>query len=944
MAEADGKVIIDTELDTSGVDKGVNQLNKKMDNVGNNMQKTADKMGNSGESMGSRLVSAGGKMQAVGGAMAKTFGGAGLAVAGGLGIAVKKSMDFGAEMSRVGAISGASGKQFGQLKAAALDLGASTSLSASQVAQGMENMAALGFTTNDILKAMPGVISAAEASGTDLATTADIVAAAINGFGLSAKDAGHVSDVMAETANRSAASVQDLGYAFKYAAPVAKGMGVSMEDLAAATGIMTNAGLSGEQAGTTLRASLLSLANPTDKAAAALEDLGVKTKDSQGNFVGFPSLIAQFQKGMKGMTDTQKTAALAQIFGTESASGMLTMIGKGPAAFNKFSTGLQNADGASAKAAKTMKDNLQGSLQELGGAFETAAIKIGDALTPAIQTVAGWITNLGNAFNGLSPEMQNAIAITAAIVAGVLLLIGVIGSVLIFIGSVVSAIGTLLPILGAIGSALGVLISWPALIIAAVVVLVVLVIKYWTQIKDAATAIFSAVGSFLANCWNGISTGAQAAWGAISGFFSTCWIGIKTTAQTIWNAISGFFSTIWNGISSTASAIWNPIASFFMSVWTPISNAFTSIWNNTKGALSTVWGAIKTIAANVWTIIKNVILGPIVILIDALTGDFDGLKSHLTQIWDNIKGAASAIWGAIKTIVMTLVTTAVNNAKAVWSGLTGALTAIWNGIKAIGQAIWGGIVAYFKWAGDTEKAILTGAWNAIKSAASAIWGAIVSTVKAIFNGLISGVKSIANGIGNGLKSAWNGIKSATSAAWKAVVGFIKNPLEAINLLTIGKNIIMGLVNGIKNSAGAVGDVIKGIGGSIKSGFMKVLGIHSPSRWMEDVIGKNLMLGGQIGMEDEQRSTEKTAEKAATFFMPAAPSPESLVPRPAVAAAAAGGAPVTNTPAPTSGPADGDDGGVTVHVAQLVVREEADVEKISRKLYNLQQKARKGRGK
>ena len=198
----------------------------------------------------------GGRMQSTGMAVGTAFTTMGVALGAGLGMAVNTAMDFESQMSRVKGISGATAGEFDALREAAMDLGASTSKSASEVAKGMENMAAMGYEVNEIIAAMPGVISAAEASGEDMAVVTDVVSAALNSFGLEASDASHVADVLAQSANQSAADINDLGYSFKYAAPVAKALGISMEELAAATGIMSDAGIKGEQAGTTLRSAL----------------------------------------------------------------------------------------------------------------------------------------------------------------------------------------------------------------------------------------------------------------------------------------------------------------------------------------------------------------------------------------------------------------------------------------------------------------------------------------------------------------------------------------------------------------------------------------------------------------------------------------------------------------------------------------------------------------
>ena len=255
------------------------KLSKKVDAAADKMQVSGEKMRSIGRNMTTYMTT---PLVAMGVAAAKT------------------GMDFEAQMSRVGAISQATGKELGQLNKQALELGASTSKSASEVALGMENLAAMGFEVNEIIGAMPGVIAAAEASGEDMALTADVMAAAINAFGLEASDASHVADVLAQAANQSAADINDMGYAFKYAAPVAKMLGISLEELAAATGIMTDSGLAGEQAGTALRSALLRLSDPPKAAANELKRLGIISQMLAGTCYPFPiSSVSWAKKPME---------------------------------------------------------------------------------------------------------------------------------------------------------------------------------------------------------------------------------------------------------------------------------------------------------------------------------------------------------------------------------------------------------------------------------------------------------------------------------------------------------------------------------------------------------------------------------------------------------------------------------------------------------------------
>ena len=176
---------------------------------------------------------------AVGSDMAKIFGTAALAIGGGLGFAVKQAADFDTQIRKAGAIAGASAKELDSMKQAALELGATTSQSASSTAAAMTELAAKGFNANQVIAAMPGIISAAEASGEDLSLAADTVASALNIFGLEAAESSRVADVLAESANTSAAGIDDLGYVLKYAGAPAAALGISLEEVAAAAGIMT---------------------------------------------------------------------------------------------------------------------------------------------------------------------------------------------------------------------------------------------------------------------------------------------------------------------------------------------------------------------------------------------------------------------------------------------------------------------------------------------------------------------------------------------------------------------------------------------------------------------------------------------------------------------------------------------------------------------------------
>lgn len=331
--------------------------------------------------------------------------------------AVKIGNDFEAQMSRVKAISRATNDEISSLEDLALELGQSTSFSASEVAQGMENLASAGFSVDEIMSALPGMLDLAASSGIDLATASDIASSSLRGFSLSSADAEHVADIFAETAAQTNARIEDIGESMKYIAPVANAMGQNIEEVTAAIGIMADAGIKGEQAGTSLRGALSRLAKPTDVMRQTMDDLGISFYNSSGEMLPLNEIIERLQKSFEGLTQEQQNNALVTLFGQESLSGMLALIDRGPEELRNLTKSLENADGAASDMAETMLDNTSGSIEEMNGAIETAAITLQKSLAPHIKNVANFVTDLAERFSELDDGTQNLIISIAGIAA-----------------------------------------------------------------------------------------------------------------------------------------------------------------------------------------------------------------------------------------------------------------------------------------------------------------------------------------------------------------------------------------------------------------------------------------------------------------------------------------------------------------------------------------------
>ncbi|MEK5176285.1 hypothetical protein [Heyndrickxia sp. FSL W8-0496] len=445
----------------------------------------------------------------------------------------------------------------------------------------------------------------------------------------------------------------------------------------------------------------------------------------------------------------------------------------------------------------------------------------------------------------------------AATIAAVGTALGVLMGIFIALGPILTGLSIAA---GALSLSLGAMIGIAAGIVAGIAALIaagIAIYKNWDEIKAKAIEVWGVIKDFLSSTWEGIKSTAESVWTGIKDFFSGIWEGITTAATSIWDGVT----SVWTSTVETLKSIFTPIVDFFTSTWDSVSSAFSNAWNNIKRVLETSWNAIKTMAQSSWEIIKNVILGPVLLLIDLLKGDFDGFKSHLSQIWNNIKTAASTAWNAIKTAISTIIKAFVDGAKSIFEGFKTAISTIWNAMKTTASTVWNGIKSAISSIVNAIKTTVVSVWNAIKTAISTIINGIKSTATSIWNGIKSSITSIVNGMKTAITNVWENIKSATKTAFDQVVKFIKDPLKAVDLFSIGKDIIQGLLNGIGSLAKSVWDKAKDIANGIGDSIKKALGIHSPSR-VTTKLGEHTGEGFAKGISNKQKEAEKAAKKNA----------------------------------------------------------------------------------
>lgn len=288
---------------------------------------------------------------------------------------IKTYMDFEAQMKKVQAISGASGAEFDALTEKAKEMGAATQFSATEAGQALQYMAMAGWKTDQMLSGIPGIMDLAAASGEDLGRVSDIVTNALTAFGLTAEDSGHFADVLAQASSNSNTNVSMMGKTFKYVAPLAGALKYSVEDTALAIGLMANAGVQGEQAGTSLRAIMTRLVDPPADAAKALAQLGVTVKNSDGTVKPFRQTMKELRSAFSDLTDSQKAQMVSSIAGQEAMSGFFALLNTSDSDFDKLTSAIDSSSGAAHRQAEIMNDNLKGDMKSLSSVWESLQLE-----------------------------------------------------------------------------------------------------------------------------------------------------------------------------------------------------------------------------------------------------------------------------------------------------------------------------------------------------------------------------------------------------------------------------------------------------------------------------------------------------------------------------------------------------------------------------------------
>jgi TP901 family phage tail tape measure protein len=726
--------------------------------------------------------------------------------------AVMIGAKFDAQMSRVQAISGATSGEFEKLRAKALELGASTTFSSTEVAQAMEQLASAGFNTSQIMNATAGVLNLASSAGIGLAEASQIAGSAINGFGLQASDAGHVADVLAKASAISATNATGLGDAFKYVAPVAKTLGISLEETAGAIGLMANAGIDGSQAGTTLRMGLLRLASPTKEMTKLMEATGSQFFDSSGKMKNLAGIIDTLRNATKNMTDEQKTSYLATLFGAEAVSGFMVLIDQGSGKLNEYTNTLKKSDGEAQKMADTMNNNLMGAWNNLTGALESLAISFSDVMKGDLQNLANKITDLVNWFTKLDPATKKVIVVIGLLVAS-------IAPLLIVIGFIAQGVGALVVAFGAISAPIAIAIG----VIVAVGVALLALWQNSQTFRDGFMKVFDMVKAKVTEALGAVVTFLKQKLDQIQQFWAENGTQILQAIHNVWDFIApiiqvalqvAFFiiEAIWSAIKGVIDGALNIIMGLIKIFAGLFTGDFSKMWEGVKqlffGAIEFIWNLMSlAFYGKLISIVKDLVKG----LIALIKGNWETIKilflygkDAVVNAMNGAKSLLISVWNAIKSSLVNTATAIWNGIKSIFSSMGSGLSTIWNGIKSVALAVWNALKGGLSSIVNGTKSVISSVWNGISSLTSSVFNSLKSTAISIWNGLKSGISTAVNGAKSAVSTVWNGLSSLTSSVfngirstaisvWNGIKSAITNPIQT------AKNTVLGIISSIKNA-------------------------------------------------------------------------------------------------------------------------------------------------
>jgi TP901 family phage tail tape measure protein len=522
--------------------------------------------------------------------------------------------DFEQQITNVAAVSLVTRDQIADLEKKAKDLGATTKFSATEAAEGMELMAKAGFTNQQIMVGIEGVLNAAAAEGAELAETASHVSNVLKGMGMEAIEATRVADVLALASARTNSSISSLGESMANVASTARQFKIPLEDTVAAVALLQDVGLDASVAGSALNTMLTQMAAPSDQLKKKMKKMGVSFTDALASSEPLAAVMQQLsESAKKSGNNVEQVAFFAELVGLrgqKAAANLKDLFVSGDA--QKLTKELQSAKGAAARMAGIRMDTFRGDLLVLEAAVDAVKISLFDTqsgpLRGIVQGMTKWVDANKALITQKVEETINKIGEAMPDIIDFLERAGRAAIPLLAVAAAVKAWALATFLLNAAMAAN----PWTLLIIA-VAAAAALIAAFWPEIKAGAAAAWQWIKDKASAAWDGI----KSIWESAKQFFRAAfefiaglvaivlWPQIqlfKLAAPLLmaaWEPIKAFFAAIWDAIASAFGAAWEKIKAFasaafefLKAAWAPIADFFSGLWDSIAGTFQRILGGI----------------------------------------------------------------------------------------------------------------------------------------------------------------------------------------------------------------------------------------------------------------------------------------------------------------------------------------------------------------
>ncbi len=670
-----------------------------------------------------------------------------------VGNTIEVGKAFDSSMSNVAALSGATAEDLQMLRDTAKEFGSTTKFSASEAADALRYMALAGWDAQTSASALGGVLDLAAASGMDLAAASDMVTDYMSAFGMEAQKSGYFADVMAYAQANANTNVTQLGEAFKNSAANMNAAGQDIETVTSLLAMMANQGLKGSEAGTALTAVMRDMTSKMDEGAIAIGDASVQVMDAEGNYRDLTDILRDVEAATNGMGDAEKAAALSSTFTADSIKGLNLMLNAGVGEAAKFEEQLRKSDGSAAEMAKTMNDNLNGDLTNLGSKLEGVQIAIYEKFEPALRDGVKVLDSLLDAINFVVDHSTEFIAALGAMAAGVAAYVGYTTALKVMeqgwqaLTIVTKAQTAAQWLLNAAMNANPI-----GIIIAAIVALVTAFVILWNKSEA------------FRNFWIGL-------WDSIKSVVVDFW---ENNLKPIFEAIGNVFSSIWKNYLQ-------PILGYIQEKFTEVFTKISDLWNN---VLKPVFDAIGSVFKWLWDFVLSVIL-------IAMAAQFALVWNGIKALWDNVlKPTFQALGDFFKWVWENVLKPTLGFLSDTFKTTFEGIKLIWNKVlKPVFEAI--GSVFKQVWNEFLKPTIdaITKAFKAMGDSIGDVWDKLWNKIlKPIINSILGGMETLANGVVWGMNKVIDALNnlSFTIPDWVPefggrTFGFSIGKLSEVNL-------------------------------------------------------------------------------------------------------------------------------------------------------------------